>query len=185
VGTLILCLRDSSPSFNLLLHIVGSVVNSHSGRVALNNQPHHFLLVENDANEARILDKAFAAIPDCGTVSIARNVSEAKAYLRGAGIYSNRKKFRMPTTILSSWRLDGDSGVDLLAWVKGDEQLRKIPFVLLMPAAASPWEIAEAKAMASVRVAKKPGNPDDLKIMLERLAEAMCSDSPESCHTDF
>jgi hypothetical protein len=52
--------------------------------VALNHQTHHFLLVENDANEAQILDKAFAAIPDCVTVSIARNVSEAKAYLKGA-----------------------------------------------------------------------------------------------------
>jgi CheY-like chemotaxis protein len=153
--------------------------------VSLQHQNHHFLLVENDAHEAEILNKAFAAIPDCGTVSIARSVSEAKAYLRGAGIYSDRTQFRIPTTILSSWRLDGDSGVDLLAWVKADEQLRGIPFVLLTPATASSKEIAEAKATASVRVAKKPGNPQDLKIMLEKLAEAMCSDSSQACHTDF
>ena len=153
--------------------------------MALNHHPHHFLLVENDASEAQILDKAFAAIPDCGTVAIARNVSEAKAYLKGAGIYSDRKKFQLPSTILSSWRVDGDSGVDLLAWVKADEQLRKIPFVLLTPATASPKEISEVKAIASVRVAKKPGNSDDLKTMLEKLAEAMCSDSPDLCHIDF
>jgi CheY-like chemotaxis protein len=153
--------------------------------VALNQQPHHFLLVENDAREADILGKAFAAIPDCGTVSIARNVSEAKAYLKGAGIYSDRRKFRLPSTILSSLRVDGDSGVDLLAWVKADEKLKKIPFVLLSPASASAREIAEAKAIAWVRVAKKPSNSDDLKNMLERLAEALCSDSEQSCHTDF
>lgn len=142
-------------------------------------------MVENDAEEAAILDRAFQAIPDCGTVSIARNVSEAKAYLRGAGLYSDREKFRIPSTILSSFRVDGDSGVDLLAWVKEDQELRKIPFVLLTPASASPKEIAEAKALGSVRVAKKPKNADDLKEMLEKLAEAMCSDSPDSCHTDF
>ena len=153
--------------------------------MSLHHQTHHFLLVENDANEAQILDKGFAAIPDCGTVSVARNVSEAKAYLKGAGIYSDRKKFRMPSTILSSWRLDGDSGVDLVAWVKADEQLRKIPFVLLAPPAASPREIDEAKSIPFVRVAKKPGNPEDLKIMLERLAELMCSDSSASCHIDI
>ena len=153
--------------------------------MALNHKPHHFLLVENDASEAEILEKAFAAIPDCGTVAIARNVSEAKAYLRGAGIYSDRKQFRVPSTILSSWRVDGDSGVDLLAWVKADEHLRKIPFVLLTPAAASPREVAEAKAVASVQVAKKPGNPNDLKAMLQKLAEAMCSDSADLCQTDF
>jgi CheY-like chemotaxis protein len=154
-------------------------------RVSLNVLPHHFLLVENDPHEAEILAKAFAAIPDCGTVSIARNVSEAKAYLIGAGIYSDRKRFQLPSTILSSYQVDGDSGVDLLAWVKADADLRKIPFVLLAPSSASSNEIAEAKKTGSVRIATKPTNPKDLKTMLERLAEAMCADSTESCHADF
>jgi hypothetical protein len=142
-------------------------------RLALNHPPrHHFLLAENDASEAEMLDKAFAAPPDCGTVALARNISEAKAYSRGAGIYSNREKFRVPST-LASWRLDEDSGVDLLAWVKSDENLRRIPFVLLTPAAASPKGIAEAKAIAAVRVARKPGNSDDLK--------ACSKSSPRQC----
>ena len=153
--------------------------------VALTPESHHFLLVENDAHEAQILAKAFAAIPDCGTVSVARNVSEAKAYLIGAGIYSDRLKFRLPSTILSSYKVDGDSGVDLLAWVKADDRLRKIPFVLLAPSSASSNEIAEAKRTGSVRIARKPNNPTDLREMLERLAEAMCTDSEEPCHTDF
>src|SRR4051812_17385952 len=146
---------------------------------------HHFLLVKNDAHEAAILDHAFQAIPDCGTVAIARNVSEAKAYLKGAGVYADRERFPVPSTILSSFRIDGDSGVDLLAWVKGEKNLRQIPFVLLTPASASPREIAEAKTTGSVRVVKKPSNSRELKTMLERLAEAMCSDSADSCHTDF
>ena len=120
-----------------------------------------------------------------GLFSIARNVSEAKAYLIGAGIYSDRKKFQFPSTILSSYQVDGDSGVDLLAWVKADTGLRKIPFVLLAPSSASSDEIAEVKKTGSVRVARKPTNPKDLQNMLERLAEAMCTDSPESCHADF
>ena len=153
--------------------------------MSLPAQPHHFLLVENDAHQAAILANAFVAIPDCGTVSVARNVSEAKAYLIGAGVYSDRKKFLLPSTILSSYNVDGDSGVDLLAWVKSDSQLRKIPFVLLTPPSASASEIAEAKRTGSVRVARKPQNPADLKRMLEALAESMCSDSAEACHTDF
>jgi CheY-like chemotaxis protein len=139
----------------------------------------HFLLVENDAQEAALLDNAFKAIPDCGTVSIARNVSEAKAYLKGAGVYSDRQKFRFPSTILSSYRVDGDSGVDLLAWVKADTELRRIPFVLLVPASAPSTNVTEAKAAGSVRVAKKPKNSTDLKGMLDRLAHALCSDSAD------
>jgi CheY-like chemotaxis protein len=153
--------------------------------VAISSNSHHFLLVENDANEATILDKAFQAIPDCGTVSIARNVSEAKAYLRGAGLYSNREKFPLPSTILSSLQVDGDSGVELLAWTKEDAGLRAIPFVLLAPASTAPAEIAAAKKSGALRVVKKPMNSDELKSMLERLAEAMCSGDASTCHTDF
>ena len=148
--------------------------------MSLSPKPHHFLLVENDANEANILANAFVAIPDCGTVSVARNVSEAKAYLIGAGIYSDRIKFRIPSTILSSYRVDGDSGVDLLSWVKADPRLRTIPFVLLTSASASASEVAEAKKTGMVRVAKKPENPNELKRMLEELAAAMCADSPDA-----
>ncbi len=146
---------------------------------------HHFLLVENDAHEAAILDRAFQGIPDCGTVAIARNVSEAKAYLKGAGVYADRSKFPVPSAILSSYQIDGDSGVDLLAWVKGEKALRQIPFVLLTPATASPREIAEAKRTGSVRVVQKPSSGPELKTVLERLAEVMCSDTPNTCHTDF
>lgn len=148
--------------------------------MSLSPKPHHFLLVENDAHEATILANAFGAIPDCGTVSVARNVSEAKAYLIGAGIYSDRKKFRLPSTILSSYRVDGDSGVDLLSWIKANPKLREIPFVLLTSATASASEVAEAKKSGMVRVAKKPENPNDLKKMLEDLAATMCADSPEA-----
>lgn len=153
--------------------------------MAISSNSHHFLLVENDATEATILDKAFQAIPDCGTVSIARNVSEAKAYLRGAGLYSDREKFPLPSTILSSLQIDGDSGVELLSWTKEDAGLRLIPFVLLAPASAAPSEIAAAKRGGATRVVKKPMNSVELKKMLERLAEAICSGSADSCHTDF
>jgi CheY-like chemotaxis protein len=153
--------------------------------VSFSLQSQHFLLVENDALQAKMLTNAFAAIPDCGTVSVARNVSEAKAYLIGAGVYSDRAKFQLPSTILSSYRVDGDSGVDLLAWVKTNPQLRTIPFVLLTPPAATPAEIAEAKRTGSVRIAQKPSNQEDLKRMLERLAEAMCSNADAECSTDF
>ena len=145
----------------------------------------HFLVIENDAQEAALLNAAFQGIPDCGTVAIARNISEAKAYLKGAGVYSDRRRFQFPSTILSSYRVDGDSGVDLLAWVKADPELRRVPFVLLVPASAPPAEIAEAKIVGSVRVAKKPRNSSDLQGMLERLAAALCTNPPEVCSTDF
>jgi CheY-like chemotaxis protein len=145
----------------------------------ISHLPHHFLLVENDAIEANILAQAFAAIPECGTVSVARNISEAKAYLLGAGVYHDRARFRLPSTILSSYRVDGDSGIDLLAWTKAHPTLRAIPFVLLTPTTASSTELAQAKRTGSVKIASKPQNPRELKSMLENLAAVMCSEAPD------
>jgi CheY-like chemotaxis protein len=149
------------------------------------DKPRHFLVVENDPSQAAMLDQAFSSVPDCGTVAVARNVSEAKAYLKGAGFYSNRSKFPLPSAILCSFRLDGDSGVDLLAWAKSDLNLRAIPFVLLIPGSASTQEIADAKTTGSVRVVKKPANSAQLKGMLDRLAQVMCSDAEKACESDF
>jgi CheY-like chemotaxis protein len=145
----------------------------------ITNLPHHFLLVENDAKEASLLAQAFAKIPDCGTVSVARNISEAKAYLSGAGIYHDRTQFRLPSTILASYQVDNDSGIDLLAWVKAHPTLRTIPFVLLAPASASPSEIVRAKRTGSVKIATKPQSPIELKTMIDRLAALMCSKAPD------
>ena len=145
---------------------------------------HHFLLVENDAQEAAILARAFEAIPDCGTVAVARNVSEAKAYLKGAGLYADRRKYKLPSTILSSLRVDGDSGVDLLIWVKEQARLKRIPFVLLTPHSASTEELKPARTAAGVKVAKKPASPEELRGMLENLAEEICSDKTHAGNMD-
>jgi len=148
--------------------------------VAINPPLHHFLLIENDPREAAILARAFAAIPGCGTVSVARNISEAKAYLVGAGMYGDRARFRLPSTILSSYKIDCDSGVDLLGWIKNHPTLRTIPFVLLTPASALSVELANALHSDSVKIARKPQNPNELKGMLERLAAVMCSEAPDA-----
>ncbi len=149
------------------------------------HSPNHFLLVENDPQEAAVLSRAFEAIPDCGTVAVARNISEAKAYLKGAGVYADRRKYKLPCTILSSFRVDGDSGVELLAWVRTEASLQKIPFVLLTPASVSRDEVERAQSAGEVKVAKKPASSVELKHMLEHLAQTMCSDAAQACHTEL
>ena len=61
----------------------------------------HFLIVENDPDDAYLIARAFKKIPHCGTVSLTRNTSEAKAYLKGAGMYADRQQFPFPSAILS------------------------------------------------------------------------------------
>ena len=132
------------------------------------NHRHHFLVIENGAKEAALVDRAFGALPGCGTVSIARNVSEAKAYLCGAGIYSDRSKFPLPSPILSDYDVDDGSGLELLRWVKADTTLEKIPFVLLAPPSVA--AAVQSDRRFGVRIVAKPTNAKELKETLDRLA---------------
>src|SRR4051794_6700956 len=76
-----------------------------------------FLIVENDQNDAFLIRRALAS-SRCGHASLCRNPSEAKAYLKGAGMYADRSKYPFPDVILTDLRMDDETGVELVEWVR-------------------------------------------------------------------
>jgi CheY-like chemotaxis protein len=135
----------------------------------------HFLIVENNPDDAFLIKRAFNKIPSCGTLSLTRNVSEAKAYLQGAGMYADRKQHPIPSAILSDFSMEGETGVQLLKWIQSDPDLARIPFVLLT-GSASQKEKEKAAKLGAVKVLSKSSDTDKMKEILEELAKWLCSD---------
>jgi len=135
---------------------------------------HHFLVVENNPDDAFLITRAFKKVPHCGTLSLARNTSEAKAYLAGAGMYSDRRLYPVPSAILSDFSMEGETGVQLLAWMKKDPELSRIPFVLLT-GSASEKDMQKAERLGAVKVLKKSADSLKLQAIVENLAEWLCS----------
>lgn len=135
----------------------------------------HFLIVENDQNDAILIRRAFATISHEATSFVCRNTSEAKAYLRGAGMYANRHVYPLPHGIITDLRMDGETGFELVDWLGNETELKGIP-VALLSGSGSAAEMAMAATLPIQAVYKKPHRLDDLTSLLRKFAELATCD---------
>jgi CheY-like chemotaxis protein len=133
-----------------------------------------FLVIEDDANDAFLIRRAFTeeAPPDM-FVFVCRNTSEARAYLLGAGMYSDRHKFPFPEVIVSDVRIGEESGLLFLEWLRGIPNLRDIP-VIMLTGSASQREMDIATNLGAVKVLRKPSDVNRLKQMLLKVIAELC-----------
>ena len=135
-----------------------------------------FLIVENDPNDALLIRRALASA-NCGASSICRNVSEAQAYLKGAGMYANRSKYPVPDVILTDLRMEEESGVDLVEWIRDQEPPLRDITVLILTGSASPMQFDAAKKVGAQGVHRKPARIEDLQHLLASIATQFCRKS--------
>lgn len=88
------------------------------------------LLVEDNPNDIllfqRALRKAKLDIP----LNIVQDGEQAVDYLAGQSRYTNRRKYPLPALILMDIRLPRKSGLEVLAWLKSQPILCRIPVIV-------------------------------------------------------
>ena len=89
------------------------------------------LLIDDDRDRAKLIETALQSFQH-RVVTISGSV-EAIDFLNRRGDYVNAPR---PDLILLELNLPGDDGQDLLAKIKADQQLRRIPIVVLTTAAS-------------------------------------------------
>jgi CheY-like chemotaxis protein len=114
-----------------------------------------FLIVEDNRDEAFLIERALQKMPvETGCV-LCRNINEAKDYLRGAGMYADRVKFPEADIVVSDLKVGLESGLALLEWVKGREDSKKIHFIILTGSATSS-DLNVAIEKGAAQVVQKP-----------------------------
>jgi CheY-like chemotaxis protein len=156
----------SDTSFRFLNEILGSDDAAGQSRARVC----HFLAIENDPLEALLLQKAFSRITPATTVAVCRSLSEAKAYLSGAGMYANRQEYPVPQAIICDLHLELETGFEFLLWLAGQTASKAIP-VFILTGSSSPAEIARAYSLGATEVLQKPMELTELSTMLDQLAE--------------
>lgn len=106
----------------------------------MNQRPIHFLLVEDDESHAELIRLALEENRVANTLDWVGDGVEAMHYLRAEGQYAGR---RQPDVLLLDLKLPRMDGLEVLATVKGDPVLRRIPVVILT---TSTTEIDRARA---------------------------------------
>ena len=133
-----------------------------------------FLVVEDNRDEAFLIEKALRRISPESRCLVCRNLNEAKDYLRGAGIYADRLKFPEPDIIVADLRIGLESGLDLLDWTKANSELRHLHFIILTGSAAE-TDVATALQKGATKVIQKPYELHALTRILSDLMEEFCS----------
>lgn len=114
-------------------------------------RPLGVLLVEDDPGDVLIAREAMAAGQLDTELNVVNDGVEAMAYLRRKGDYANAAR---PDLILLDLNLPRMSGHEVLAEVKNDPELRRIPVVVLTTSRA-PEDVNRSYDLhASVYVAK-------------------------------
>src|SRR6516162_6590255 len=90
-----------------------------------------FLLVEDDANDALLLQRAFHKANILNPLHRVLTGEEAIAYLSGKGPYKNRAEFPLPSLVLRDLKMPEVSGFEVLKWIRQHPSLRDLRVVVL------------------------------------------------------
>ena len=89
------------------------------------------LHVEDDANDALFLRRAFAKARLSVALHQVADGQEAIDYLSGAGAFADRGRFPVPSLILLDLKLPALSGFDVLFWIRQSPALKDLRVFIL------------------------------------------------------
>ncbi len=96
------------------------------------------LLVEDDPNDVILIKRAFDRARIANPIQVARDGEEAIAYLAGSEPYHDRSLYPLPMLVLLDLKMPRKSGFDVLAWIRAQEGLRRLPVVVLTSSKDTP-----------------------------------------------
>jgi CheY-like chemotaxis protein len=89
------------------------------------------LLVEDDPNDIVLTRRAFrkAELPE--PIAVVEDGEQAVAYLSATGEFADRRAHPLPDLILLDLKLPRMSGLEVLAWLREQPGLQRMPVVVL------------------------------------------------------
>jgi CheY-like chemotaxis protein len=88
------------------------------------------LHVEDDPNDVLLLQRAFRKANLPINIQAVNDGDKAVAYLDGANGFGDREKFPLPALVLLDLKMPRKSGLEVLAWIRGQPKLRRVLVVI-------------------------------------------------------
>jgi CheY-like chemotaxis protein len=125
-------------------------------------RPLEVLLVEDNPGDVRLTLEAFKEGKIRNHLSVVNDGVDALAFLRREGPYANAPQ---PDLILLDLNLPKKDGRDVLAEIKGDEQLKRIPVVVLTTSNATKDILETSDLQANCYLIKPVDFPEFVTIV--------------------
>lgn len=137
------------------------------------------LLIEDDDNDQVFIKRAFKRSGVANIIMTVNNGEEAIEYLRGTGQFADRSAHPLPSLIITDLKMPRMGGIDFLAWLDEEEELRSIPVVVLT-SSSDQADISAAFKHGAKGYMIKPVQFGDL----EKLAKTIADYWRSSCVPD-
>lgn len=128
----------------------------------------NILLVEDDPNDVLLVQRAFRKGNLNAAVHVTTDGQQAEDYLAGHAGYSDRALYPLPALVLLDLKLPRKSGHEVLAWLREQPVLKRLPVVVLTSSRESP-DITRAYELGANSYLIKPVIFDDLVELMKRL----------------
>lgn len=119
------------------------------------------LLVDDDDNDIVLYQRAMKKAGIENPVRVVVDGQDAMQYLSGSGAYSSRTEHPLPQLIITDLKLPLKTGLDLVAWLRQQPKLRRIPAIVLS-STAHPGEIDRVYEAGANAFLVKPTGMDQL-----------------------
>jgi two-component system, chemotaxis family, response regulator Rcp1 len=129
--------------------------------------PITILLVEDNKADACLVKEAWKTAKVPNRISVVRDGTEALEFLHRTGDYTSAPR---PDVIMLDLNLPGMNGHEVLADIKRDSDLRRIPVVVLTGSSADE-DVRKAYDLHANCYITKPGTFTDLTAIIKSVAE--------------
>ncbi|HET7536486.1 MAG TPA: response regulator [Candidatus Didemnitutus sp.] len=119
------------------------------------------LLVEDSDNDGTLMRIVFERAGLVRPMQYVQDGDEAIAYLSGDGSYADRQRFPWPTVMLLDLNMPRKNGFEVLAWVRGQPVLKRLP-IHVLSASSRPEDIRKSYDLGASSYLVKPGNLAEL-----------------------
>jgi CheY-like chemotaxis protein len=126
------------------------------------------LAVEDEDDDVALLKRAFRKVGIVNPVTFLADGEAAVQYLAGEGGFADRAAHPLPALVLLDLKLPRKSGLDVLAWLREQPAVRRIPVVVLTSSRQN-RDLERAYDLGANSYLVKPVEFADLVSMIEAL----------------
>ena len=129
------------------------------------NKGFPILIVEDDENDALILQRALRKAGFNDPFHLCPNGRDAVCYLKGEGPYQDREKFQFPRILFTDLKMPVMDGFELLQWLRSHPECGIIPAIVLS-ASQQESDVKRAYLLGANSYFVKPLDSEQLVSML-------------------
>jgi CheY-like chemotaxis protein len=96
----------------------------------MTTQPFSILHVEDDPNDVLLVERALRKFDQSTHIHAVSDGDKALLYLSGSEEFANRERFPFPNLVLLDLKMPRKSGLEVLAWIRGQPALRRVIVVI-------------------------------------------------------